>query len=91
MEVIMEDKEIIEFMKQSQENTYQLELSANLAVIIGILIENRFITQEKYRKLKQEVLEELRKEQVNRMTKEEKTQIETLKGFNDLFGRVFNK
>lgn len=87
----MEDKEIIEFMKQSQENTYQLELSANLAVIIGILIENRFITQEKYRKLKQEVLEELRKEQVNRMTKEEKTQIETLKGFNDLFGRVFNK
>ena len=87
----MEDKEIIEFMKQSQENTYQLELSANIALIISILIQNKFITQEKYMKLKEEVLEEMRKEQVNRMTKEEKTQIETLKGFNDLFGGVFNK
>ena len=86
-----EDKEIIEFMKQSQENTYQLELTANLSIIISILIENKFITQEKYLKLKQEVLEEMRKEQVNRMTKEEKTQIKTLKGFNDLFGGVFNK
>ena len=87
----MEDKEIIEFMKQSQENTYQLEISANLAIIISVLIENKFITQEKYMKLKEEVLETMRKEQVNRMTKEEKTQIETLKGFNDLFGGVFNK
>lgn len=87
----MEDEEIIEFMKQSQENTYQLEISANLAIIISVLIENKFITQEKYMKLKEEVLETMRKEQVNRMTKEEKTQIKTLKGFNDLFGGVFNK
>lgn len=87
----MEDKEIIEFLKQSEENTYQLEISANIMTIINILTANKLITLSKYNELKQQSLEAIRKEQVNRMTKEEKDQIETLKSFNDLFGGFFNK
>jgi hypothetical protein len=87
----MKDKEIIEFLKQNEENTYQLEISANIMTIINILTANKLITLNKYNELKQQSLEAIRKEQVNRMTKEEKDQIETLKSFNDLFGGFFNK
>lgn len=83
----MSDDEIKEFMKDNEENNYQLGISATLTAIITILIKNNITTEEEFLKLQQLCLEKTRDEQINRMTDEEKEQIETMKKFNDLFGR----
>lgn len=84
----MDDKEIIEFLKQNKENNYQLGIAANLYTIINILIQNKLTTQDIYKELKEQALEKIRQEQVNRMTEEERKQLETLKTFNSLFGNL---
>lgn len=85
----MSDDEIKEFMKDNEENNYQLGISATLTAIITILIKNNITTEEEFKKIQKYCLEKVKDEQINRMTDEEKKQIETLKTFNDLFGNVF--
>ena len=83
----MSDDEIKEFMKDNEENNYQLGISATLTAIITILIKNNITTEEEFKRIQKCCLEKVKEEQINRMTDEEKKQIETLKTFNDLFGR----
>ena len=85
----MSDDEIKEFMKDNEENNYQLGISATLTAIITILIKNNITTEEEFKKIQKYCLKKVKEEQINRMTDEEKKQIETLKTFNDLFGNVF--
>ena len=85
----MSDDEIKEFMKDNEENNYQLGISATLTAIITILIKNNITTEEEFKKIQKYCLEKVIEEQINRMSDEEKKQIEALKTFNDLFGNVF--
>lgn len=85
----MSDDEIKEFMKDNEENNYQLGISATLTAIITILIKNNITTEEEFKKIQKYCLEKVKDEQINRMTDEEKKQIEAMKKFNDLFGNVF--
>ena len=85
----MSDDEIKEFMKDNKENNYQLGISAIFLAIIHILIKNNITTEEEFKRIQEVYLEKLRDEQINRMSDEEKQQLETLKKFNDLFGDVF--
>ena len=85
----MSDDEIKEFMKDNEENNYQLGISATLTAIITILIKNNITTEEEFKKIQKYCLEKVKEEQINRMTDEEKKQIEVMKKFNDLFGNVF--
>lgn len=82
----MNNDEIKEFMKDNEENNYQLEISAILTAIISILIKNNITTKEEFKKIKERCLEKVRDEQIKRMISEEKEQLETIKKFNDLFG-----
>ena len=85
----MSDDEIKEFMKDNEENNYQLGISATLTAIVTVLIKNNMTTVEEFKKIVEYSLEKARDEQINRMSDEEKKQLETLKKFNDLFGNVF--
>ena len=85
----MSDDEIKEFMKDNKKNNYQLGISATLTAIITILIKNNITTEEEFKKIQKYCLEKARNEQINRMTDEDKQQLEALKKFNDLFGNVF--
>ena len=85
----MSDDEIKEFMKDNEENNYQLGISATLIAIITILIKNNITTEAEFKKIQKYCLEKAKDEQINRMTDEEKQQLETLKKFNDLFGNIF--
>ena len=85
----MSDDEIKEFMKDNEENNYQLGISATLTAIITILIKNNITTEEEFKNIQKYCLEKVKDEQINRMTDEDKQQLETLKKFNDLFGNVF--
>lgn len=85
----MSDDEIKEFMKNNEENNYQLGISATLTAIITILIKNNITTEEEFKKIQKYCLEKVKDEQINRMTDEDKQQLEALKKFNDLFGNVF--
>ncbi len=85
----MSNDEIKEFMKDNEENNYQLGVSATLTAIITVLIKNNIITEEEFKKIQKYCLEKVMEEQINRMTDEEKKQIEAMKKFNDLFGNVF--
>lgn len=85
----MSDDEIKEFMKDNEENNYQLGISATLTAIITILIKNNITTEEEFKRIQKHCLEKAKDEQINRMTDEEKKQIEAMKKFNDLFGDVF--
>ena len=85
----MSDDEIKEFMKDNEENNYQLGISATLTAIVTVLIKNNITTEEEFKKIQKYSLEKARDEQINRMSDEEKQQLETLKKFNDLFGNVF--
>ena len=85
----MSDDEIKEFMKNNEENNYQLGISATLTAIITVLIKNNITTEEEFKKIQKYCLEKVRDEQINRMSDEEKQQLETLKKFNDWFGNVF--
>jgi len=85
----MSDDEIKEFMKDNEENNYPLGIAATLTAIITILIKNNITTEEEFKKIVEYSLEKTREEQINRMTDEDKQQLEALKKFNDLFGNVF--
>lgn len=85
----MNDDEIKEFMKNNEENNYQLGISATLTAIITILIKNNITTEKEFKKIQKYCLEKVKEEQINRMTDEDKQQLEALKKFNDLFGNVF--
>lgn len=85
----MSDDEIKEFMKNNEENNYQLGISATLTAIITILIKNNITTEKEFKKIQKYCLEKVKEEQINRMTDEDKQQLEALKRFNDLFGSVF--
>lgn len=85
----MSDDEIKEFMKNNKENNYQLGISATLTAIVTVLIKNKITTVEEFKKIVEYSLEKARDEQINRMSDEDKQQLETLKKFNDLFGDVF--
>ena len=85
----MNDKEIREFMKDNEENNYQLGISATLTAIVTVLIKENITTVEEFKKIQKYCLEKARDEQINRMSAEDKQQLETLKKFNDLFGNVF--
>lgn len=85
----MNNNEIKKFMKNNEENNYQLGISATLTAIITVLIKNNITTVEEFKKIQKYCLEKVKEEQINRMTDEEKKQIEALKTFNDLFGNVF--
>lgn len=85
----MSNDEIKEFMKDNEENNYQLGISATLTAIITILIKNNITTEKEFKKIQKYCLEKVIEEQINRMTDEDKQQLETLKKFNDLFGKVF--
>lgn len=47
----MSDDEIKEFMKDNEENNYQLGISATLTAIITILIKNNITTEEEFKKI----------------------------------------
>lgn len=85
----MSDDEIKEFMKDNEENNYQLGISATLTAIITILIKNNITTEKEFKKIQKYCLEKVKEEQINRTTDEDKQQLEALKKFNDLFGNVF--
>lgn len=85
----MSDDEIKEFMKDNEENNYQLGISATLTAIVTVLIKENITTEEEFKKIQKYCLEKVKEEQINRMTDEDKQQLETLKKFNDLFGNVF--
>ena len=85
----MSNDEIKEFMKDNEENNYQLGISATLTAIVTVLIKNNITTEEEFKKIQKYCLEKVKDEQINRMSDEEKQQLETLKKFNDLFGDVF--
>lgn len=85
----MSDDEIKEFMKNNEENNYQLGISATCLAIIHILIKNNITTEEEFKRIQEVCLEKLRDEQISRMSDEEKQQLETLKKFDDLFGKFF--
>ena len=82
----MNNKEIKDFLKDNEENNYQLGVSATLTAIISILIKNNITTEEEFKKIQELCLEKVRDEQIKRMTSEEKEQLEAIKKFNDLFG-----
>jgi len=82
----MEDSEIKKWLKNRDENKYQLEVSATLYTIVDILIKNKITTSEEFEKIKETAFEYYLQQQIKNMTKEEKTQLEILKEFNDLFG-----
>lgn len=82
----MNKDEIKEFMKDNEENNYQLGISATLTAIITILIKNNITTEQEFKKIQEICLDKARDEQINRMTDKEKQQIEVIKKYNDLFG-----
>lgn len=84
----MDDKEILEYMKDNEENNYQLGISATLTTIMTILIDKGLTTQEEFAEIKKRCFEKVRIEQVKRMTDEEKSQLKSLKNFLDLFGGI---
>ena len=84
----MNNNEIKDFLKDNEENNYQLGLSATLTAIISILIKNNITTEEEFKKIQELCLEKVRDEQIERMTSEEKKQLETIIKFNDLFFSV---
>ena len=85
----MSDDEIKDFMKDNEENNYQLGISATLTAIIKKKKKNNITTEEEFKKIQKYCLEKVKDEQINRMTDEEKKQIEAMKKFNDFFGNVF--
>ena len=82
----MNNNEIKDFLKDNEENNYQLGVSATLTAIITILIKNNITTEEEFKKIQEFCLEKVIDEQIERMTSKEKEQLETIKKFNDLFG-----
>lgn len=82
----MNNDEIKDFIKNNEENNYQLGISATLTAIITILINKGITTMDEFKKVQEYALEKAREEQIKNMTDAEKKQIEVMKKFSDLFG-----
>lgn len=82
----MDNDEIKDFIKNNEENNYQLGISATLTAIITILINKGITTMDEFKKVQEYALEKAREEQIKNMTDSEKKQIELMKKFSDLFG-----
>ena len=82
----MSNDEIKDFIKDNEENNYQLGVSATLTTIITILIDKGVTTMDEFKKIQEISLEKAREEQIKNMTDAEKEQIEVMKKFSDLFG-----
>lgn len=82
----MDNDEIKDFIKNNEENNYQLGISATLTAIITILINKGITTMDEFKKIQEYALEKVREEQIKNMTDTEKEQIELMKKFSDLFG-----
>lgn len=82
----MNNDEIKDFIKNNEENNYQLGISATLTAIITILINKGITTMDEFKKIQKYALEKVREEQIKNMTDSEKEQIEVMKKFSDLFG-----
>lgn len=82
----MDNDEIKDFIKNNEENNYQLGISATLTAIITILINKGITTMDEFKKIQKYALEKVREEQIKNMTDSEKKQIEVMKKFSDLFG-----
>lgn len=82
----MDNDEIKDFIKNNEENNYQLGISATLTAIITILINKGITTMDEFKKIQKYALEKVREEQIKNMTDAEKEQIEVMKKFSDLFG-----
>lgn len=82
----MDNDEIKDFIKNNEENNYQLGISATLTAIITILINKGITTMDEFKKVQEYALEKAREEQIKNMTDAEKKQIEVMKKFSDLFG-----
>lgn len=82
----MDNGEIKDFIKNNEENNYQLGISATLTAIITILINKGITTMDEFKKIQEYALEKVREEQIKNMTDAEKEQIEVMKKFSDLFG-----
>ena len=82
----MDNDEIKDFIKNNEENNYQLGISATLTAIITILINKGITTMDEFKKIQEYALEKVIEEQIKNMTDAEKEQIEVMKKFSDLFG-----
>lgn len=82
----MNNDEIKDFIKNNEENNYQLGISATLTAITTILINKGITTMDEFKKIKEYALEKVREEQIKNMTDAGKEQIEAMKKFSDLFG-----
>ena len=84
----MSNDEIKDFIKDNEENNYQLGVSATLTTIITILIDKGITTQDEFHKIQEISLEKARQKQINNLSDTEKEYIEAMKKFSDLFGGV---
>lgn len=82
----LSEEEILEFLKDDDENNYQLGISATLETIIRILLANNITNKKEFQEIQKYCLERVKKEQIQRMSNEEKQKLEVIKKFNDLFG-----
>lgn len=82
----MSNDEIKDFIKDNEENNYQLGVSATLTTIITILIDKGVTTMDEFKKIQEISLEKAREEQIKNMSDTEKEQIAAMKKFSDLFG-----
>lgn len=82
----MNNDEIKDFIKDNEENNYQLGISATLTTIISILIKKGITTTDEFKEIQKIALEKVREEQIKNMSDTEKEQIEIMKKFSDLFG-----
>lgn len=82
----MSTDEIKEFIKDNEENNYQLGISATLTTIITILIDKGVTTMDEFKKIQEISLEKARQKQIDNMTDSEKESLEVMKKFSDLFG-----
>lgn len=82
----MDNGEIKDFIKNNEENNYQLGISATLTAIITILIKNNITTEEEFENIQEFCLEKAMQKQIDNLSDTEKEYIEAMKKFSDLFG-----
>lgn len=84
----MSNDEIKDFIKDNEENNYQLGVSATLTAIITILINKGITTMDEFKKIQKAAMERTRQIQIDNLSDTEKEYIEAMKKFSDLFGGV---
>lgn len=85
----MNDKDIIEYLKNTPSILSGLQISANLNVLAKMMILKGWITESEYEEAVNESINKLAEEVVNKMTKEERQNIETTVKLADLFDTNF--